>query len=330
EIEAYEKVVSIGSIPDKVSAAAQGLNNSLILRNSVQNEGILYAFSAYFVELNPVIFQIWRSAKPINNKTAYTLIHELEYTPTVTGLEDIPIHTLPGQKCMVLELNDKLGIFLKDGKPSIGYTFDDTLNNMQMVPLKRGKDKFELGKDIAVDKLYYPYTLSVVGYIDTDMSEYPLFEKFPECPKTLGVPGRHLSQIIVYRSGPKGEKGDRGEVGFPGPRGERGIPGPSVGLSYGKSTNCVWCAELLNPYLILGLMIWMVILSLLVTIVIATISCKKDKTRGYVAENPTNYKPKWKSSGTEGWQNPGYDYEKEGTIQAEATYSALDEGRTSF
>ena len=66
-------------------------NTAFLLHHNALEDGVLFAFSAYFRNLNPVYFQLWRPAASADRR--YTLVHEWPFNPALSGgKEDVSGH----------------------------------------------------------------------------------------------------------------------------------------------------------------------------------------------------------------------------------------------
>ena len=97
--------------------------------------------------------------------------------------------------------------------------------------------------------------------------------------------------------------------------------------------DCEWCWKFLSPYLILGILIWLIIVSIILLIVCAVVCCRRDNKAAsqphhYNSNTVTgwNHKDLWKTnyddietSSKPGYENPSMD---------NSYY--VEEGRTAF
>ena len=101
------------------------------------------------------------------------------------------------------------------------------------------------------------------------------------------------------------------------------------------SDDCPLCTSMLNPYLILGLLIWLALVTILLIGFICCVTYRRQKNQEKYARNLT-----WAGSQNDLWKN--YDpkgappngtaarvpsYENGGM---EETYDSIEEGRTAF
>ena len=81
-------------VGNDIKASVSGVDTAgatLIMNNMILNEGVVFAYSAYFRSDKPVRFQIWR---PLVNgsKNAYRLVGETRVIPSLkNGREDVSI-----------------------------------------------------------------------------------------------------------------------------------------------------------------------------------------------------------------------------------------------
>ena len=97
--------------------------------------------------------------------------------------------------------------------------------------------------------------------------------------------------------------------------------------------SCSWCASLLNPYLILGLLIWLALVTLLLLVLICCATYHRKRNQAKYAQNL-----KWAGSQNDLWKN--YDASAKGGSEPrvpsyenpglEPTYDSIEEGRTAF
>lgn len=75
-----------------------------LLRDPFPQSGVLFAFSAYFRNRNPLKFQVWRPKSTANSD--FTLLAELEITPSVAGSAELvsTIYIVVGMQNSCLQL----------------------------------------------------------------------------------------------------------------------------------------------------------------------------------------------------------------------------------
>merc|ERR1711976_816216 len=116
-----ERVVKIGN---DIKASTSGVDvrgATFLMNDGVQNEGILFAFSAFFRSDSPLKFQIWRPIPTEKNsisneidgeKNPFKLIMELKTIPSVINMrEDVYISTRITELCPRVQKGDRLGIY---------------------------------------------------------------------------------------------------------------------------------------------------------------------------------------------------------------------------
>ena len=70
--------------------APAGLRITILNQFPIPYDGFICSFSAWFQELSPVRFQIWREITTNHHET-YTLMKEYDYTPQATGPAEVCI-----------------------------------------------------------------------------------------------------------------------------------------------------------------------------------------------------------------------------------------------
>lgn len=94
-------------------------------------------------------------------------------------------------------------------------------------------------------------------------------------------------------------------------------------------SKCDWCENLLSPYLILGLIIWLTLVTLLLVIVICCVTCRRRETPKYKdnkwAGSQNDLWKKYEGTNGAAAQVPTYE-----NPAVESTYDAIEEGRTAF
>lgn len=74
----------------KPSTSVANWNKTTFLLNShALEDGVIFAFVAYFVNVRPVIFQIWRPKSNTTNEPNYALVEQWPYTPTNPGYKEV-------------------------------------------------------------------------------------------------------------------------------------------------------------------------------------------------------------------------------------------------
>ena len=82
-------------VGNEIKASVSGVDTAgatLIMNDMILNEGVVFAYSAYFRSDKPVRFQIWR---PVVNgsKNAYRMVGETRVIPSLKdGREDVSIY----------------------------------------------------------------------------------------------------------------------------------------------------------------------------------------------------------------------------------------------
>lgn len=389
QVSTQQGIKRVGNDIKASTSGADWGKTTFLLHDTALADGIIFAFSAYFRNQNPVHFQIWRKGSaPVNN---FTLVHEWPFSPAVSERkEDIYIHTRQDYKCIRVKEDDRLGIYFDQAPGSVAYTFQSDGIQTYQYEVKNGTTRPTKGTSVLFDTLPYPYRFSAAAYIDTDVSKYSVNANgVVTCPTTVtiplnippqgtgrvgatgatgpagavgatgpagkdganglpGVPGQQGLmgfQGVTGATGPegpagatglRGPAGANGKDGAPGARGRAGPPGPSgKGANTGPSSieallgGCEWCEKLLNPYLILGLIIWLIIITILALIIIACYIHKRRQRSKYKDSTwSSRQEDLWKKyegmNGTPAkvpsYENPAMD----------ATYDAIDEGRTVF
>ena len=216
---------------------------TFLINDIVLDEGVLFAFRAYFRSDKPLRFQIWRPVPNAVMEGRFRLISDTWVIPSVVNeVEDIYL-VAKQMDCAVVRQGDRLGLSFEDAPGAVAYTFDAS------DPKAFGKivdptKPPELNVEIQFDTLQFPYDFSVAAYVDTDLSRYDIAEgqNLVSCPNFLlipdvdivedltplppvvGVPG---STGATGPTGPAGERGPQGVAGDVGPEGSTGATGPS-------------------------------------------------------------------------------------------------------
>jgi hypothetical protein len=127
-----------------------------------------------------------------------------------------------------------------------------------------------------------------------------------------------------------GWNGMDGKDGAVGPMGPAGPAGEIIEV-LPQTDGCSWCSPLLSPMVILGLLIWLAVVSVILIVTISIVAYRKNnadykKTKKYAASQSEL----WKKYETAGFDNEGYETPKVNGTSPEPTYSTVEEGRTEF
>ena len=78
-----DHVARIGKEPRASTTALPYSNTTFLIPDIVQENGVLFAYSAYFISRNPIRFQVWRPTNILLRE--FKLVHEMRARPTATG-----------------------------------------------------------------------------------------------------------------------------------------------------------------------------------------------------------------------------------------------------
>jgi hypothetical protein len=231
----YGGVISVGN---KILASASGVDvagYTFLLDDIILQEGVVFAYSAFFRSDSPVRFQIWRPNPDSQGATRhFQLVGETRTIPSVTNLrEDVYIESKLTQPCLRVKQGDRLGVFTEEAPGSVAYKFDSSSPMALAHNAGAMSQAIHLGDTVSFDTLSFPYDFSVAAYIDTDLSKYNPKEDFPACPKALLIPEYEIVTLPPMPpptgppgpAGPPGPMGPQGLPGLPGPKGPQGIQG---------------------------------------------------------------------------------------------------------
>lgn len=363
-----------------------------LLDRDIGADGVVFAVSAYFLSLEPVIFQLWR---PLNSSSgAFVLIQQWNYTAIrADRREDVYLWTDQNTDCVKVQAQDRFGIYIASLPGPVAYDFTPTPYTLRST-VATGDPEPQPGDQVLFDNLSWPNKFSIAAYIDTDMSRYPAAGSSVQCPDDIrfppetdgyenggttpvvprdgatGATGPAGANGEAGSTGPRGERGPNGErgatgpagptgnhgatgttgrqgatgplgpdggMGATGPQGERGDPGArgppgAAANATGSATfeelisECEWCQKFLNPYLILGVIIWLALVTLLLLITLIIVTCRRQTAANSHYQSNLNGKANsdlWKK-----YENSGFDGAQ---ADAENNYSSIPgEGRTAF
>ncbi|KAK2145332.1 hypothetical protein LSH36_687g01025 [Paralvinella palmiformis] len=141
-------------------AGAIFLVNDKILQN-----GVVFAFSAYFRTDKPVRFQLWRPLTSRSDETKFRLIAEYRVTPSIPGdKEDIYIESLL-HKCTRVQEGDKLGVFVEETPSAVPYVFDSSNPKALGYRIEDLSKPTEAGDVLTFNSLVFPYDFSMAAYL---------------------------------------------------------------------------------------------------------------------------------------------------------------------
>ena len=228
-VVAGERVSRVGNAIRRSSSGVD-VPDTAFLTNDVLEEGVLFAFRAYFRSDKPVRFQIWRPT-PDGSEGNFTLIWESRVVPSlVPDMEDVYI-IAKFMNCVRVQEDDRLGLFFEESPGAVGYNFVDA--GLRVFGKQFNSDTLGIGTTVRFESQMFPYDFSVAAYIDTDLSQYDLTAGGDEvrCPDGLLIPDVDTlddltpSPAVTGEPGATGEAGPQGEMGPQGPTGPDGAQG---------------------------------------------------------------------------------------------------------
>jgi len=224
------RVTRIGN-PIRSSTSGMNVPGAVFLINDiVLREGVLYAYRSYFRSDKPVHFQVWR---PEGEETPtgrdFKLISDVRIVPSVVDqVEDIYL-SAKFLDCVVVQENDRLGLFFEESPGAVAYTFDGDDPRVYGAT-QDPNNSSQVSETIHFDSLIFPYDFSVAAYVDTELSSYnSTFQDFTvECPDNLLIPDVDIVADLTPAppvTGAPGATGPAGQDGLPGAEGAHGSTG---------------------------------------------------------------------------------------------------------
>ncbi|KAK2174617.1 hypothetical protein NP493_789g00026 [Ridgeia piscesae] len=139
-----------------------------LLDDRVLTDGVVFAYSAYFISNKPVRFQVWR---PVVNGTenVYRLVGQTRVRPSQTySREDIYLENMPTGKCVRVRIGDKVGIFVE-----ASMKFAAIMKTYPPYHLKHEHWRpAAINEGVVFDSYVFPFVLIMRAYIDIKTSAY--------------------------------------------------------------------------------------------------------------------------------------------------------------
>ena len=253
-----QDTVPMETIGSAIIASDKGVpyaNTTFLMGDMVMSNGILFGYSAYLINNNPIRFQIWRPTNFIQR--SFKLVFESRVVPKEWNKRvDMYIRDQPSVNCIPVQIGDRLGILTEKAPGAVAYTFDPYNSVAFTYQIKEGMTFAAINDEVKFNFLAYPFDFSVAAFIDTDVHKY-IGHTEPPCPGDVNIPTGSGSDTGSNHGipgpmgppgppgpagvqGPPGKPGSVGLQGPPGPKGDQGLPGPAgapgpVGLP-GEST----------------------------------------------------------------------------------------------
>lgn len=202
-----------------------------LLRDPFPQSGVLFAFSAYFRNRNPLKFQVWRPKSTANSD--FTLLAELEITPSVAGsAELVYIVSQLTEKCVRVRQGDRLGLYFVNSTSPLVYRFSSFSEKPQtLVHYSDGQPRPLSPNDtLKFDFRIFPYDFSLTAYYYLEDSNKDDEDLTLDCPKNQQIEGDSKSSspttpLPTGMPGATGMTGPKGSIGVNGPIGIVGSPG---------------------------------------------------------------------------------------------------------
>ncbi|CAH1796867.1 unnamed protein product [Owenia fusiformis] len=236
--------------------ANAGKRSFLHQNSQIVIDGTLISFQLYTSNTNRVRLQAWRPASITPSNTDYVLIGEQVYEPD--AVRGIKVIDLKPYERFEVKRGDRLGFTNEDEEGPITYKFINSSNKNPLLSTKEYPDESGLptiDSTQTFDRLHYPYQFSLSATISTD--------KLPnEIPGPVGPPG---------------------SAGLPG----KDIDGGPVTAASLKP--CLCGKGLLSRDVILGVIVWLIFLSLIALLVIFILCylCSKSHSRESIKSRST-------------------------------------------
>ncbi|OAF68184.1 hypothetical protein A3Q56_04056 [Intoshia linei] len=245
-------------LPSRLGLEGRGC--VVIPKESKLRKGILFAFRAFFHASTLVRFQVWRllqnesSSKVMKMK----LMHEYSFTSIYTGARD---DYYIQDNCPLVTDNDYVGMYFDESPAAVSYMINFNVTNTIM---KYQSEPYRIGTIVDFDNLEYPYIFSMLAYVDTDINKYSISNGFAKCDENFKI---ELSSQLVedwYRFVVDLAKLDKTL-----------LKSENLKVSSTKeiiAPSSIWTI-LSSKYFIIGILIWLIILTLIVFTIICKLSC---------------------------------------------------------
>jgi len=227
---------------NELLASTNGVNKAgttFLIQDISFDEGVLFAYSAFFQSNSRTRFQVFAHENPPENEATsdvdyYRLKAETIVTPSVTNSrEDVYIASRLTEPCVRVEKGDVLGVYFEEAPGAVAYSFDGNFPAALYHTNANLSDTAEIDDVIGFNKLTFPYDFALAAYIDTNLSRYDDSER-PQCvpnlvipdPDNVVAPSLTPSPPPTGAPGATGSTGPRGATGEAGATGAQGATGP--------------------------------------------------------------------------------------------------------
>ena len=95
--------------------------------------------------------------------------------------------------------------------------------------------------------------------------------------------------------------------------------------------SCSWCQDIFNPYMSMGYLVWLIIVSIILVILIVVVACNRSRdSLHYTGNMRWTGSDLWKAYNDEALSKSGYDNGGLDPSDQQTQYSYVEEGRTAF